>query len=277
MTHVAKYGHEWLDNFYQRPPRLGELRQAARTRSSCPPTQRDPFGDLRDARHPAVRRRRDPPRHGAVHAPTASSTPPGSCVIKTAQPYGAFAKTMLERQDYPDLRLFPGGPPEPPYDVTGHTLWMLTGVDRRSDRRSRSTRRSSCVKTVAPVPRPRRRRGRRARISSARSRYGAFKMVARAAEGERAGLSRRRRRSTKAMRAGTWVIPSTRRGAADRREGRAASSASRSTGVDRAPAVDGVPPEARTRKVGLWQGRRQHAGRLADVDARAVRHQPRGR
>ncbi len=53
----------------------------------------------------------------------------GSYIVKLAQPYGVFAKSLLEIQDYPNIAEYPGGPLQRPYDVTAQTLPLLFGVN----------------------------------------------------------------------------------------------------------------------------------------------------
>ncbi|MDE2805728.1 MAG: hypothetical protein OXN18_11355, partial [Gemmatimonadota bacterium] len=54
--------------------------------------------------------------------------PAGTWVIAMDQPFANFVRQLFAVQDYPDLRQYPEGPPDQPYDVSGWTLPYLMGV-----------------------------------------------------------------------------------------------------------------------------------------------------
>ncbi len=126
LTVAASRREPFLRNFHTM---LG--RAAARTSPSAfvvPASQVDPG---------AAKKLLETLEFGAVEIERAAdpftaqgkSYPAGSYVVRMAQPFSSFAKTLLEKQDYPDLRLYPGGPPKRPYDVAAHTLPLLMGVE----------------------------------------------------------------------------------------------------------------------------------------------------
>ena len=53
----------------------------------------------------------------------------GTFVVPMTQVFARYAKDMLEKQTYPEVRRAPNAPPEAPYDVTAWSLGMLLGVD----------------------------------------------------------------------------------------------------------------------------------------------------
>jgi hypothetical protein len=117
LYNAAIHREDMLRNFYQIGRRA--IARISPWAAVIPAAQRDPG---------ATRRMLETLAFGAVEIDRA---PDGSHVVRMQQPYSSYAKALLERQNYPDLRMYPGGPPKRPYDVTAHTLPLLFGVEVR--------------------------------------------------------------------------------------------------------------------------------------------------
>ena len=132
LRNAARYRERWLRDFYL----IGK--DAVRERKDGEPFAFliPPAGLASEWRRSGYFRLMGILRRGGVEVFTAGTAfeaggkqyPSGTDIILMKQPYGAFAKTLLERQHYPDLREYPGGPPRRPYDVTAHTLSLLMSV-----------------------------------------------------------------------------------------------------------------------------------------------------
>jgi Zinc carboxypeptidase len=124
LKHAARNRDAWLKRFYSigreavRPRRPGEL-----LGFGIPLTENSSaLIDILRRGGVEVQVVEPPPMRDGRPSPA-----PLSYYVPLAQPYGAFAKALLEEQHYPDLRDAEGRPVAP-YDVTAHTLPLLMGV-----------------------------------------------------------------------------------------------------------------------------------------------------
>ncbi len=128
LTNAAKNREFWLRNFYHVNERAVRGWDSWPAAWIIPADQQNPVGLAYVLR---ILRMADVEVHRASRGFSADGRAfaAGSYVVPMQQPYASFAQTMLEIQEYPDLREYPGGPPRRPYDVTGHTLGLLMDVE----------------------------------------------------------------------------------------------------------------------------------------------------
>lgn len=129
---VALYREPIVQNFYDMGARAVESgRRGGPFAFIIPPAQHDPY---------ATRKLEELLIQGGVEIHRAlepfradgDSYPAGTDLILLAQPYRAYVKTLLERQDYAARRPLADTSSERPYDAVGWTLPAQMGVDVRT-------------------------------------------------------------------------------------------------------------------------------------------------
>lgn len=123
MTHAAENREAWLKRFYK----IGK--DATRTRN------KEEIKAYVFPRFPNGENLASTLNRGGVEIDFVENFPIngknpklGTYIVKTNQPYSAFAKAMLEKQEYPNLKDSDNNPISP-YDVTAHSLALLLGVE----------------------------------------------------------------------------------------------------------------------------------------------------
>jgi hypothetical protein len=119
---AAKYKHDLLYNRYQAG------RDVIATYTDGPPyayfipqDQRDPVAAVELLRRLAFNGIEVSQLESSIQL-EGQTYPAGTWVIPMDQPFGNFVRQLMDVQEYPDLREYPEGPPDQPYDIAGWTL-----------------------------------------------------------------------------------------------------------------------------------------------------------
>ena len=148
LNHSADNREKWLSRFYEigkeavRPRKSGELSAFLLPFDIRSYERRDANayvpGPKENSKLDFISRRErliDLLRRGGVEVDEPTSLKigskaysPGTAIVRISQPYGLFAKALLETQVYPNWKDGDGNPVTP-YDVTAHTLPLLMGVE----------------------------------------------------------------------------------------------------------------------------------------------------
>src|SRR6266436_5407580 len=129
LKNAAQNREHWLGRFYEiekeavRPRKSGELFGFVGADSCLLETLRKGGVEFEGISNKAVNGNID---LGVWQLVDGKRVIRGTSLVRMDQPYGAYAKALLETQNYPNLR-DASGRPIAPYDVTAHTLPLLFG------------------------------------------------------------------------------------------------------------------------------------------------------
>ena len=128
LDHAAKYKDDLLFNRYQAGRDvIAYHREHPPYAYFVPQSQRDPVAAVEMLRRLAFNGIR-------IHRTTAAlefegqQYPAGTWAIPMDQEFANFVRQQFAVQEYPDIREYPEGPPDQPYDVAGWTVPYLMGV-----------------------------------------------------------------------------------------------------------------------------------------------------